>query len=47
MELKRYLSTFHGLKTEAYFSRLVTTVLLCLVLFLVAVAPILSPFPKL
>ena len=37
MELKRYLSTFHGLKTEAYFSRLVTTVLLCLVLFLVAV----------
>ncbi|MDO4937842.1 MAG: TraE/TraK family type IV conjugative transfer system protein [Sutterellaceae bacterium] len=37
MQLKRYLSTFHGLKTEAYFTRLVTTILLCLCLFLVAV----------
>ena len=37
MDLKRYLSTFHGLKTEAYFSRMVTTVLLCLCFFLVAV----------
>lgn len=37
MDLKRYLSTFHGLKTEAYFSRMVTTILLLLVMFLVAV----------
>ena len=37
MELKRYLSTFHGLKMEAYFSRMVTTVLLLLVFFQVAV----------
>ena len=37
MELKKYLSTFHGLKTEAYFSRMVTTILLLLCLFLVAV----------
>lgn len=37
MDLKRYLSTFHGLKTEAYFSRMVTTVLLLLIMFLVAV----------
>lgn len=37
MELKRYLSTFNGLKTEAYFSRLVTTFLLVLCLFLVAI----------
>lgn len=37
MDLKRYLSTFHGLKTEAYFSRMVTTFLLCLCFFLVAV----------
>ena len=37
MDLKKYLSTFHGLKTEAYFSRLVMTILLLLCLFLVAV----------
>ena len=37
MDLKRYLSTFYGLKMEAYFSRIVTTILLVLVFFLVAV----------
>lgn len=37
MDIKRYLSTFHGMKTEAYFMRLVTTVLLALCLFLAAV----------
>lgn len=37
MDLKRYLSTFHGLRMEAYFSRMITTVLLLLVFFLTAV----------
>lgn len=34
MDLKKYASTLHGLKTEAYFSRMVTAVLLCLVFYL-------------
>lgn len=34
MDLKKYASTLHGLKTEAYFSRMVTTGLLCLVFYL-------------
>ena len=34
MDFKKYTSTLHGLKTEAYFSRMVTAVLLCLVFYL-------------
>ena len=37
MQISKYLSTFHGLKMEGYFNRMVTTLLLLLVLFLVAV----------
>ena len=37
MELKRYLSTFHGMKTEAYFSRFLIAGLLALCAFLVVV----------
>ena len=37
MQIQKYLSTFHGLKMEGYFNRMVTTLLLLLVLFLVAV----------
>ena len=37
MRFQQYLSTFHGLKMEGYFNRIVTVILLLLVLFLVAV----------
>lgn len=37
MQIKQYLNTFHGLKMEAYFSRMVTTILLLLTFFLVGV----------